>query len=164
MMGVMMMQLEKKSRMKIVKKKVMLKIEDDCASEKDDKERVIPERPADECSDRHVRVRRGGVQPFEAVGAAGVCIGRNRGPPVVHIPRVLLPISDQPLYVSANTNSSLACLRSKEEYSASVSLNTNEAAAMAAAVSAATSVPGYDMLICVRGRFCGVASGLSQHL
>lgn len=66
--------------------------------------------------------------------------------------------------MSANTNSSLACLRSKEEYSESVALNTNEAAAMAAAVSAATSVPGYEMLICISGRFCGMASGLSQHL
>ena len=43
-------------------------------------------------------------------------------------------------------------------------LKTRDAEAIAAAVSAATSVPGQVEFICVRGRLSVVVSGLSQHL
>ncbi|GJV37476.1 hypothetical protein Tco_1409953 [Tanacetum coccineum] len=61
-------------------------------------------------------------------------------------------------------NTSLACLRSKLEYFESLYLNTSDADAIAAAVSAATSVPGVDVFICLAGLFSVIASGQSQHL
>jgi hypothetical protein len=43
-------------------------------------------------------------------------------------------------------------------------LYTSDAAAMAAAVSAATSLPGDFAVIFVSGRFSDIVSGRSQHL
>lgn len=57
----------------------------------------------------------------------------------------------------------LALLRSLREYLRSVSLKTMEAAAMAAAVSAAISVPGSDWLILYSVRGVRIFSGLTQH-
>nr|GEZ99913.1 SNF2-related, N-terminal domain-containing protein [Tanacetum cinerariifolium] len=57
-------------------------------------------------------------------------------------------------------NGSLVCLRSKLEYFESVYLNTSDADAIAAAVSAATSVLGVDVFICLAGLFLVIASGI----
>lgn len=43
-------------------------------------------------------------------------------------------------------------------------MKTKDAAAIAAAVSAATSEPGYELFTWMVGRFSVVVSGLSQHL
>nr|GEZ07059.1 auxin transport protein BIG [Tanacetum cinerariifolium] len=55
-------------------------------------------------------------------------------------------------------NSSLACLRSKLEYFESLYLNTSDADAIAAAVSAVTSVLGVNVFICLAGLFLVIAS------
>nr|GEZ83799.1 chromatin structure-remodeling complex protein SYD isoform X1 [Tanacetum cinerariifolium] len=54
-------------------------------------------------------------------------------------------------------NSSLACLRSKLEYFESLYLNTSDADAIAT-VSAATSVLGVDVFICLAGLFLIISS------
>ena len=69
-----------------------------------------------------------------------------------------------PRYVSAKSYSCSAWLRSSAEYAGSSCANTIEAEAIAAAVSAATSLPGQDASTLAAGRSMVMTSAGPHHL
>ena len=87
----------------------------------------------------------------------GVVVGAElREGPRVGAP-VLVGEGEQPLGVVEEG-------RRVDEYVPLMGLYTSDAAAMVAAVSAATSLPGDLVVILVRGLFSDIVSGRSQHL
>ncbi|GKG53329.1 hypothetical protein Tco_0552597, partial [Tanacetum coccineum] len=63
----------------------------------------------------------------------------------------------------AKLNTTSGCLRSKLEYCELLDLKTSDAESIAAAVSATTSDPGFEVVTFVKGLFSVMSSGLSQH-